>query len=1018
MDSCSDETAHVIYLHSFKKDKKYKEEIIKEIIAAICAMLNSNGGTVMIHFNNGNVPVEDSSKLNIHPGILDVDSFPLISVVVRILDQSMMAITGIEETRSKVHFKQDEEFITISIKRADSLITTNYNLYSPSQTQVVKVPPSKPLKEIKDNFINRKVVLEPPVQLGTHCRKFLKNKKCGFDESAMCQLKNLKAAQSECTTLADRMTCKGNKFSCYVSAFACHRGGHIYYGIIDDTKVVEGEKVPNERSKKEITKKVEKAISKIIWPEQIGQPRRGEQWEIFFEPVLDENSVPVPSTFVIVIYIAPCQGGVFAEEPECYEMVKGKVQKMSFAAWKERISKPVWLQKSWGEKNIPQSVQLIAWSSDAVRKAFTIDCDELRRIVSNGIWEIFENECDSLQNESALRETMKLLILFKHITACNRKGELQNAHKFLEDYKALSSKAQDSFIFEVLGLYLEAALKRAGEDFKGLKELLMKALEMAKQIEPGLVTATVYIFAATVSDLIDLESPAILTEKALEHLQCVPDSSDVLAAMRRKANIILATFHLGCNVSGQLLKDNIDDSSLEKAMACIKAIYESVYEEHPLSVYYDIQLYLVLSIFKYRRSQLVPGLRERELRNACRYAKKAQRLAHTNKFTEMFKWSKNIETLCTQALNHVRNHKSDQKSKEKKNQRERAGRGDRVEQDEGNDRRKSWVLRNRTEQVSRQDQEEQNNRLESSRKKSKSTDSHNVKTEVTLLCAEMEATPNNVQESKAQDSSDKEEQSCCDSVSLSGRQKELLTSLGEFDMSKHVDAKPFQPRPYSPSKTATHQNSPTVSLGPTQPETSSYITNNEDKLMHVPCASGFEGSVSSSGYTGTSPIGSQRFSDSSFSFDQFPNGSFQVQVPVQQLRPSTYPAESTHRAQVPNYPIATFDGYQPVVLVNHPGRMMMRPLTAGARGHYARFPLGMPEPIETSPYQRFSRHQQWPASQLQQLQQTFGNPQRYFFGYEGTINQQRPHNKRRNGGSRYQMTDEAPVLHKFPLKKF
>ena len=720
MDSDSDETAHVIYLHTFKKDKKYKEEIVKEILAAICAMLNSNGGKVMIHFYNGVVPVEDLSQLNIHPGILDVDSFPLISVVVRILDQSMMAIAGIEETRSKVYFQEDEECVTISVKRADFLITTNYNLYSPSQTQVVKVPPSKPLKEIKDDIIERKVVLEP-VQLGTHCRKFLRNKNCGFGESTMCQLKHLKAAQSECTTLADRMTCKGNKFSCYVSAFACHRGGHIYYGIIDDTKVVEGETVPNERSKKEITKKVEKAISKIIWPEQIGQPKRGEQWEIFFEPVLDENSKPVPSTFVIVIYIAPCLGGVFAEEPECYEMVKRKVQKMSFASWKERISQPVWLQKSRGEKNILRSVQGITWSSDAVRKAFTIDCDELRRIVSNGIWEIFENECDSLQNESDLRETMKLLILFKHITACNRRGEFQNAHKFLEEYKALSSKVQDSFIFGVLGLYLEAALKRAGEDFKALKELLMKALEMAKQIEPGLVTATVYIFAATVSDLIDLESPAVLTEKALEHLECVPDSSDVLAAMRRKANIILATFHLGCNVSGQLLKDTIDDSSLQKAMTCIKDIYESVYEEHPLSVYYDIQLYLVLSIFKYRRSQLVPGLRVRELRNACRYAKKAQRLAQTNKFTEMFKWSKNNETLCTQALNHVRNNKSDQKSEERMNQLEHTSRGDRIKQDQSNDRRKSCDLQNRTEQVSRQDHKEQDNLLESSKTKSKKT---------------------------------------------------------------------------------------------------------------------------------------------------------------------------------------------------------------------------------------------------------------------------------------------------------
>ena len=47
--------------------------------------------------------------------------------------------------------------------------------------------------------------------------------------------------------------------------------------------------------------------------------------------MLDENSKPIPSTFVIVIYIAPCLGGMFTEVPECYEMVEGKVKKMLFA---------------------------------------------------------------------------------------------------------------------------------------------------------------------------------------------------------------------------------------------------------------------------------------------------------------------------------------------------------------------------------------------------------------------------------------------------------------------------------------------------------------------------------------------------------------------------------------------------------------------------------------------------------------------------------------------------------------
>ena len=61
------------------------------------------------------------------------------------------------------------------------------------------------------------------------------------------------------------MTGKDNKFSCYVSAFANYNGGHTYYGITDDG-LVESELISNEKDKREITKKVGKAINKMIWP--------------------------------------------------------------------------------------------------------------------------------------------------------------------------------------------------------------------------------------------------------------------------------------------------------------------------------------------------------------------------------------------------------------------------------------------------------------------------------------------------------------------------------------------------------------------------------------------------------------------------------------------------------------------------------------------------------------------------------------------------------------------------------
>ena len=326
MDDHLEETGHVIFisLDKFDNNKKYKEQIQQKIIAAICAMLNSNGGKVLIHekTDSNDIPVE---------------GFPISQMqsVIRILEQCMISIIGTRGI-TKVNFKIDQESIVVAVKKADFLITTNYNIHLPSESQVFKVCPVESPEHVKDDIMNRIVVLEP-VQLGSHYKIFLKDKNCGFHESKNCQLKYLKSDASKRTTLADRMTGKGNKFSCYVSAFGNYSGGHIYYGI-KDNGVVKGEFIQDEQvDQNEITKKVEKAINTMIWPLEIGQPKRGEHWDIFFEPVIDENSKPIPSTFVIVIYVASCLGGVFTEEPECYEMVQGKVVKMSFTTWKKRI---------------------------------------------------------------------------------------------------------------------------------------------------------------------------------------------------------------------------------------------------------------------------------------------------------------------------------------------------------------------------------------------------------------------------------------------------------------------------------------------------------------------------------------------------------------------------------------------------------------------------------------------------------------------------------------------------------
>ena len=642
MDGSLGEATHAIsfckFNNSSNRNKKYKEQKINEITADICAMLNANGGSVLLY--------KDCNHK-------DLKCISQISQVVRILEQLMIAIIGLNQTVSKINFTEGKESIKIKLKKVDFFITKNYHLYLPCQKQVVQIPSLEPLENIRKNIIYRTLIVEP-VQLGSHRRTFCKGKNCGLHENKLCEFKNLKAEQSNCTSLADRMTGKGNKLSCYVSAFANYSGGHIYYGVEDDG-IIEGELIPNKKEKEEIIKKVAKVINKMIWPEHNGQPKRGEQWEIFFEPVKDANSKPVPSTFVIVIYIAPCLGGVFTEEPECYEMIEGKVQKISFDTWKKRTLEPV-----CGKEEIPYSVARVTWHSPTTKKTFTNANKKLRKLINDGKWYDISRLSASLLEQSHYSCEMKLAVLSKQATARYRRGHFNFARLLLKEYMTILPEVKDNIIFEVWGLYIHAALKRAEGDLNGLKIALSAALAKAERIEPGLVTTTVYAFAASVSDLISLEYPTntkipnkenILSIRALEHEEHVEGCVRFCTDMKHKVHITLASIYLRCNLSGQSFKDNITTSDLDNARCSLMYVRESMtHENPPVSRYYTVQSKLLESMYHYRCSQVSPDQRVNYLRNAFKYANEAECAARDCHFLEMVEWSQTNKALFTEEL--------------------------------------------------------------------------------------------------------------------------------------------------------------------------------------------------------------------------------------------------------------------------------------------------------------------------------------------------------------------------------
>ena len=202
--------------------------------------------------------------------------------------------------------------------------------------------------------------------------------------------------------------------------------------------------------------------------------------------------------------------------------------------------------------------------------------------------------------------------------------------------------------------------------------------------------------------------------------------------------------------------------------------------------------------------------------------------------------------------------------------------------------------------------------------------------------------------------SDKQVQPQRNSQTPSRRQEQQYTPPGQSEMSKHVHTKPFQPPTSGPSGSAhTHQIAPNVRQVPTvsgqSNVTPAYHVNNAVLSMQATSATALQGSVSSSDHTGTSPIvtPAHALPVSRLSFHQFPAaaGSYprQVQVPVQQLTPTNYPAGLTYRTTGPSYPTTTSVANQPGVLVHKPASMMRQLVTAG-RG--APVPHRMPEPIQ------------------------------------------------------------------------
>jgi hypothetical protein len=151
-------------------------------------------------------------------------------------------------------------------------------------------------------------------------------------------------------------------------------------------------------------------------------------------------------------------------------------------------------------------------------------------------------------------------MVLRRVVASYRQGCLTIARLLLIDYHELLLKANELLIFEVMYLYLKAALERVSGDSEAAKEILEGALLKADQLAPGIITAATSSAAMNQNSGLNAEygpSSAELSMKALEHLKHEP-RSEIQWDMEQKAYINLATFHLGYDMSGKIVEKYVN----------------------------------------------------------------------------------------------------------------------------------------------------------------------------------------------------------------------------------------------------------------------------------------------------------------------------------------------------------------------------------------------------------------------------------------------------------------------------
>lgn len=581
---------------------KKKHKHMSCICNYICALLNSGGGELILTTATDENTAATDNRFQFQD-------------VFRAIEQVFHKVIGTACVSSHLTSSSQGRQATskiVLVKGLYSLCTLNYNMFLPTETQVLPIDCNEMDIVIELMDFNRLVDVTD-FENSAPIDQFVHNSVVEIKESKIVQFKCLKSDKSDHNDLATRII--SNKFTSYVSAFANHIGGRIYIGI-DDTGRVVGQTI-GEDEQKVLEMKLERRINSMLWPDHCSPPVKSKQWEIEFHRVIGDGS---EGLVVIVITIYACQGGVFIKEPESYQVIEGKVETIRFPDWKARIRH--------SERRIPRSLSKCEWSSNELRKKCDVLDGKLLRHINYGEWKDFEREAKKNQPkaENPDRIELELVLLSKWYVYHYRKGEkddFQIAHKLMAEFEEKLCKSKDNLVFQVRGRLCLSALQRTRGDHEGSYRTARNILFAVEKLSPCILTAEYYVHFATVLTIVEgndelreklkrdlsgrnsfKDEAMTFYNRALEHLRLIDYVPLSKADMEQKSHINIAILNLGCSLSGDVVENVVSADAIKAASECLKRVHDStVQDANPLSSFRCCHLNFATSSLYYRRSQ-------------------------------------------------------------------------------------------------------------------------------------------------------------------------------------------------------------------------------------------------------------------------------------------------------------------------------------------------------------------------------------------------------------------------------